>query len=138
MGLSSQESHGWKAAGSGRRAPPVHTGHNVCSPRLRVYHPVEDRAVSRVDGGGDSVDRGGAGKIEPFAAQADTDWIGLSLQTPADVVGGPAQGQLITIDGEGDIRAVGIDGGGDAQGAVSGERVGVPAEAWAGGEWQDR
>src|SRR5439155_6950819 len=55
--------------------------------------PVEDAAGSGIEGEGDLVGDGGVGDIEPIGAETHRNRIGLSLQTPARVVGGPGKGE---------------------------------------------
>src|ERR1039458_1130320 len=72
----------------------------------RINHAIEHRAVRRADGHVDAVHRSGTRNVRPAQTESGGQRIRLHLQTPADVIRRPAQGQHIAGDGGRDVRRV--------------------------------
>jgi len=72
-------------------APPQHAGKDAGAPSSGsgIDQAVEDAADGWVEGEGHLVGGRGAGDVEPIGAKTERSGIALSLETPANVVGGP-------------------------------------------------
>src|SRR6266576_3380847 len=97
-----------------------------------IDQAVEDTAGGGVEGEGHLVSGDGVGDVEPIGAQTDRNGIGLSLQTPAEVVGGPGKGEEAPRGGVDDRDGSAADDGGNPERSVRGESVGVPSQSLAG------
>ena len=66
---------------------------------VRIDQAIEDAARGGIDREGDSVGGEGVGMGEPIGAQTDRGGVGLNLEAPADVIGGPAKGEEVRRNG---------------------------------------
>ena len=76
----------------------------------------------------------GVGDVEPIGAQTDRNGIGLNLETPADVIGGPGKGEGGSPERV--LRDRHGRGADDSERSVRGEGVGIPGEARAW-DWRE-
>src|SRR6266511_5136765 len=98
----------------------------------------EDAGGTGIEGESHLVGGDGVGHIAPIGAQTDRNGIGLSLETPADVVGGPGKGEALRgrrTRCDAPWRERNGGGADDSERSVRQQRVGIPGEAlaWAGG-----
>src|SRR5690349_20272360 len=94
-----------KQNGPGRGREPWETGTNFQS----EFQAIEHGRLGLTDGYDGLISRCGAEDVEPRVSrrnQADAPAVGLRLQGPADVIGGPAQGKIPTAHGGNKVRRI--------------------------------
>ena len=87
----------------------------------RVDQAIEGGAVGRIDGDDDTVCGSRPWNVGPVVLQARGDGVGLALEAPTGVVGGPGHIELVAAEHRGDVGRGGAYGLDKAQGAVSGQ-----------------
>jgi hypothetical protein len=121
------------ACATGGNTPPnaitARSGFRAFTGGSGIDQTVEDAADGWVDGECSLVSGGGVRDIDPIGAETCRNGIGLSLETPANVVGGPGKDEEAARGGVGDRNGGGAD---DPERSICGEGVGIPSHTLTG------